>query len=119
MICSNTDRDLLSDPLLHSFPPSERRAILVHKYFLGIENGSDPGLAHAVASWERKHARAWRETKMESDFQAQLCEIEKHRHYLSEGAGHDVGWEFALRDWMREHAHGWREWWEQQRESGA
>ncbi|NOZ20391.1 MAG: hypothetical protein GXP25_04800 [Planctomycetes bacterium] len=110
---------MLSDPLLDRFPPSERRAILVHKYFLGIELAVDPGLPAAIKSWEKSYAQAWRERKMEADIKAQFREIEKHKYWLSEKAGGDVGWEYAVRDWIGAHASGWREWREQQPESGA
>ncbi|MFZ5500888.1 MAG: DUF4032 domain-containing protein [Candidatus Micrarchaeota archaeon] len=73
----------------------------------------------AIESWEKNHARPWRETKIRADLEAQLCEIEKHKYYLSEKMGHDVGWEYAIRDWMHAHASGWRQWWEDRPESGA
>lgn len=114
-----TDYAELSDARLSRFAPSERRAILVHKYFMGTTLGYDPGLELAIADWEKHHARIWREAKMQSDVQEQLKEIEKHKYILSQRAGCDVGWEFAIRDWMGKFAHTWRECWEQRPESGG
>ncbi|MEW6357945.1 MAG: DUF4032 domain-containing protein [Planctomycetota bacterium] len=119
MVRTNTGCDILSDPLLERFPPSERRAILVHKYLLGVQLGADPGLSVTIESWEKNYARSWREAKIRADLEAQLHEIEKHKYFLSQRAGRDIGWEYAIRDWMRAHASGWREWREKQPESGA
>lgn len=113
------DRVDISDPRLGRFSPSERRAILVHKYFMGTRLGYDPGLTAAIEDWESRHARIWREAKMQSDLQEQLREIERHKYFLSETAGHDVGWEFAIRDWMVKYAGTWRNCWEQTYESGG
>jgi len=110
---------VLSDPRLQQYAPSERRAILVHKYLLGTRLGFDPGLGRAIEDWEEHHARDWRERKMRSDVEEQLREIERHKYHLSEEAGYDVGWEFAIHDWMQKHADSWREHWEQHSASGA
>lgn len=102
----------LDDPLLRPYPPSERRAIVVHKYFLGLDSDRDPGLATAIESWEQRHARDWRRRKKRREVEAQIAEIEKHKFYMSRRAGRDVGWEAAARDWISKHAAAWRSWWE-------
>jgi hypothetical protein len=102
------------DLLLKRYSLSERRAILVHRYFLGIELKREPSLEDTIASWEGRFARSWRREKALRDVAAQLREIERHKYHLSEKAGRDVGWEAAAEDWVVTHAGGWREWWERQ-----
>lgn len=102
------------DPLLKRYSLSERRAILVHRYFLGIELKREPSLEDAIASWEARFARPWRREKALRDLAAQLREIERHKYHLSEKAGRDVGWEAAAADWVQTHASDWRDWWESQ-----
>ncbi|MGH9361833.1 MAG: hypothetical protein ACRD2T_07935 [Thermoanaerobaculia bacterium] len=104
----------LSHPLLVHYSTSERKAILVHRYFLGIELGREPAVEDTVRSWESRHARAWRQMKVQRDVAAQLLEIERHKYFISQKAGFDVGWETAAGDWIRSHAGHWREWWENQ-----
>jgi hypothetical protein len=110
---------LLEDPLLGNYPPSERRAILVHRYFLGIEWGYDPGTEAAVASWEAHVASIWRRTKLRRDTQEQLRHIARHQAFLSEAQGRAIDWNEAAADWARKHAAAWRESWEQTPEAGA
>src|SRR5262245_56502161 len=74
---SSCSRDLC-DPVLDHYSPSERRAILVHRYFLGIELRQQPSLADTVRSWETSFARPWRREKALRDVAAQLREIEQH-----------------------------------------
>lgn len=104
----------LSDPGLKRYPDSERRAILAHRYFLGLELNREPTIADAIESWEARFARGWRRDKVLRDVAAQLREIERHKYHLSEKAGRDVGWERAAEDWISSHAGAWREWWESQ-----
>ena len=104
----------LSDPLLRRYSPSERRAILVHRYFLGIELRRQPTLADTIRSWETSFARPWRREKALRDVAAQLREIEQHKYHLSEKARRDIGWEAAAADWIKSHAGAWRDWWESQ-----
>jgi hypothetical protein len=104
----------LSDPILTHYSPSERRAILVHRYFLGIEMRRQPSLSDTVRSWETTFARPWRRQKALRDVAAQLREIEHHKYHLSEKAGRDIGWEAAAVDWIQTHACAWRNWWESQ-----
>ena len=99
---------------LSGYCRSEQRAILVHRYFLGIEWRREPSIAETVASWEGRFARNWRRKKVIRDLAAQLTEIETHKYYLSQKAGRDVGWEAAAKDWIIQHAGTWREWWERQ-----
>lgn len=102
---------------LKGFSPSEGRAILVHRYYLGLEYNKEPSLKETIASWEKRFATAWRKKKIDKDLRAQLKEIERHKYFLSEKAGVDVGWEAAARDWIKIHASAWREWWERQPDS--
>ncbi len=111
----------MSQPIISDLPrdlrrysPSEQRAILVHRYFLGIEHGREPTITETIASWETRFARQWRRKKAARDLGAQLKEIERHKYHLSEKAGKDVGWETAAKDWISHHASAWREWWENQ-----
>jgi hypothetical protein len=99
---------------LDEYSPSERRAILVHRYFLGIEYRREPSIQETIASWEARFARNWRRTKVMKDLSAQLREIERHKFFLSEKAGYDIGWESAAKDWIQAHAGAWRDWWERQ-----
>ncbi len=103
---------------LSEYPPSEQRAILVHRYFLGIERKREPSIGDTIASWESRYARKWRREKAIRDLAAQLREIERHKYHLSQKAGRDVGWEAAAKDWIATHASAWREWWERQADSG-
>jgi len=109
----NSPSDLV-DPLLKCFSLSERRAILVHRYYLGLELKKEPPLSSAIESWETHFARPWRRQKALRDVAAQLAEIERHKYFLSQKAGRDVGWETAAADWIQSHACAWREWWESQ-----
>ncbi len=84
------------DCSLAAYSPSERKAILYHRFFLSIELG-----------------KVWRRTKTQRDGIAQLKEIERHKYYLSMQSGRDIGWDVAIFDWIRNHAAAWREWWEQ------
>ena len=111
--------DPLRHPLLAKYLPSERRAILVHRFYLALEARRDVLLEEALRSWESGICMPWRREKMLRDSQAQLKEIEKHKYHLSQRLGHDVGWEFAAEDWVQSHAASWREWWEQLPEAGA
>jgi hypothetical protein len=103
---------------LSDYPLSEQRAILVHRYFLGIEWRKNPSIGETIASWEARFAQEWRRKKAMIDVQAQLKEIERHKRALSEKYGRDVEWEESAKDWIVTHASAWREWWERQPNSG-
>lgn len=111
--------ELLSQPMLKKYWPSERRAVLVHRFYLSLELKREATLEETVRSWESGICLAWRRDKMRRDGQEQLKEIEKHKYFLSQRLGHDAGWEAAARDWIEHHAAAWREWWEEQPNSGA
>jgi hypothetical protein len=106
-------------PLLQKYLPSERRAILVHRYFLGIDLGHDPGVEAAISSWEGGVANEWRRKKMHTDRVAQMSEVDRHRLQLSSRHGREVDWEEALWDWVRYHAANWRNQWESTPAAGA
>jgi len=99
--------------------PSERRAIIVHQFYLGLEQRRDVTIEEAIASGEMGPCKKWRRQKMSRDMKAQEREIERHKYLMSEQAGHDVGWEVARDDWLKHHAAAWRRWWEERPESGA
>jgi len=99
---------------LGDYSPSEQRAILVHRYFLGIERKREPSIADTIQSWESRFAQAWRRKKALLDVRAQLKEIERHKYLMSEHAKRDIGWEEAAKDWIQTHASAWRQWWESQ-----
>ena len=111
--------DPLCSPLFANYWPSEKRAILVHRFFLALERKHDVPLEEAVRSWEAGPAKQWRSEKMRRDAREQLREIERHKYHLSQKAGYDVGWERAAQDWVEKHAGDWRSWWEGQPEAGA
>ena len=48
----------MEDPILRGYPMLERKAILVHKYFLGLEMHQDPGVERAMRSWEIRYANS-------------------------------------------------------------
>jgi hypothetical protein len=103
-----TDGDLNS-PLLAGYDLAERKAILVHKYFLGIEHRCDPGLGNAVASWEDHYAALWRKQTHLSDCMDQIAEIELHRSGMISMLGQPVSWEAAAHDWITRFAAQWRQ----------
>ena len=111
--------NVVDDPRLASYWPSERRAIIVHKYFLGVERGYGPTLEEAIASWEERHAHTWRCEKMRRDAEAQLALIERHREQLAREANRPVSFAEAARDWVQCHERAWRTAWEQSAVSGA
>ena len=104
--------DAQMDVFLVGYWPSECRAVLEHKYFLGIERGYDPPLAEVIESWEQSHARRWRTEKMRRDAKAQLLEIESYRQELSREDGRHVAFAEAARKWIVTREAEWREEWE-------
>ena len=108
----------LSDPEAHHprlsrYWPSERRAILAHRFYLSIEGECTISIECAIQSWESGAGRDWRADKARRDGDEQMREIERHKYLLSQQAGHDVGWELAAKDWVARHAAEWRRWWEE------
>jgi hypothetical protein len=109
-----------NDRRLACYLPSERRAILVHRYFLGIDCGYDPGLDGAIESWEVCGVGGeWRQRKMHIDRVAQMSEIERHRSNLAGRNGRDIAWDEAAWDWVKYHAERWRRDWEATPAAGA
>jgi len=108
-----------SDPRFDGYWPSERRAILVHRFYLGIESKRWVSIPEAIASWESGPGCIWRATKAKRDGEHQRAEIARHKWILSKHSGRDVGWDCAAEDWVVHHAAAWRRWWEQQPEAGA
>ena len=106
---TTTTEEGLDSPLLRCYSFDERQAILVHKYYLGIEAGYDPGLSHAIASWESRFATDWRRRRHLDDCRQQMREIAAHRSGLIRQSGRDVSWEHAARDWIVRHASTWRD----------
>ncbi|HVR74539.1 MAG TPA: hypothetical protein VMT52_09415 [Planctomycetota bacterium] len=110
--------DFYSHPLISKYWPSERRAILVHRYYLSHQLRREATLEEALTSWESGICGPWRRNKMRRDCQQQLKEIERHKYLVSKERGYDIGWDTAAQDWIGRHAAAWREWWESQPESG-
>ena len=104
---------------LARFWPSERRAILVHKYFLGMERGCDPSIEEAVASWEARFANRWREAKLRHDAEVQLAEIESFRTELCTVRGREIDFAQAAKEWVENHEPAWRRSWEESTCAGA
>ncbi len=104
---------------LNQYRPSEYRAILVHKYYLGIERGYDPSFEEAIESWEQNHADDWRQQKMRRDVQAQIGEIDAYRDRVSKERGVTVQWEDAAKEWVNTREAKWRDQWEASSYAGA
>ena len=98
----------LIHPALAGYSARERRAILVHKYFLGIEMNCDPGLDRAIESWEHRYGCQWRREQHLSDCKEQMDQIDRHRRQLARRAGCDIPWEQAAHHWITRHAAQWR-----------
>ncbi len=113
LIADRVETSSEMDCSLAAYSPSERKAILDHRFFLSIELGRQATLEETIASWESNFGKVWRRTKTQRDGIAQLKEIERHKYYLSMQSGRDIGWDVAIFDWIRNHAAAWREWWEQ------
>jgi len=97
---------------LAGYLPSEVRALMEHKYFLGIERGYDPPLAEVIASWEARYASAWRCQKMRRDAEAQVREIEAFREKLATQRGCPITFRDAAKVWVEECESEWRRRWE-------
>jgi len=97
---------------LDGFHPSEIRALMEHKYFLGIERGYDPPIEEVIVSWETRFARDWRAMKMRRDAEAQVREIEAFRDRLSADRGMPVTFREAAQVWVEEFECEWRRCWE-------
>jgi hypothetical protein len=104
---------------LAKYPPSERRAIQVHRFYLSAEMKRQASVGETLCSWESGVGCKWRRDKMRRDHEQQIKEIERHKYFLSERCGYDIGWEAAATDWITNYAGSWREWWEEQAEAGA
>jgi hypothetical protein len=114
---SMSDEEFLSHNLLQDFSLSERRAMLVHRFTLSVQQNQEVTVEVTLKSWESGFSQEWRRKKMRRDTQRQMNEIERHKYFLSERYGRDVGWEAAARDWVEKYAGKWREWWEEQPDS--
>jgi hypothetical protein len=90
------------------YSPAERKAIIDHKYLLGIDMHCDPGLGKAVESWERNYALQWRSQQMRHDAEAQIAEIESYRHELMLRLGREVDFNEAARQWVDRWGEAWR-----------
>ncbi len=104
---------------LSVYRPSERRAILDHKYYLGIELGYDPSLCEVIRSWEENYACEWRRKKMRRDAEVQVKEIQRCKDELSRQWGRSVEFTEAIRVWLDEHEAEWRRRWESSPCSGV
>lgn len=103
---------------LTGYLPSEVRALLEHKYFLGIERGYDPPIEEVIASWESRFATDWRAKKMRRDAEVQVREIESYRQLLATERGAAVTFREAARIWVDKCECEWRRCWEASTASG-
>jgi hypothetical protein len=103
---------------LEGYLPSEVRALMEHKYFLGIERGYDPPIEEVIVSWETRFARDWRARKMRRDAEAQVREIDAYRERLIAERGTSVTFREAAHAWVDECECQWRESWEASTASG-
>ncbi len=94
---------------LDDFPEAERRAVLVHKWFLSERVGHDVGEEFAIHDWLDNYATEWRRHRLEIELDQQKREMEKHRWLESEKAHRDLGTD-AYRDWIIRYAAAWRAW---------
>jgi hypothetical protein len=97
---------------LAGYLPSEVRALMEHKYFLGIERGYDPPIEEVIASWEARFASDWRSRKMRRDAEVQVREIEAYRSRLAGERGEAVTFREAARLWVERCECEWRRCWE-------
>ena len=111
------DNELLLNPLLKDYWPSERRAIVAFHLHIRQKSDAEMDITTSITLWESGGGFPWRREKMRVDGQRQLKEIEIHKYFLSQEKGFDVGWDFAALDWIQTHAAKWRIWWENQPES--
>ena len=103
-----TTKGELVDEALAGYSERERQAILVHKYFLGIEMNCDPGLDQAIRSWEQRYRCQWLRRRHLADCREQMDQIEQHRQKLADRAGYEIPWEQAAHHWIGRHAAQWR-----------
>ena len=96
------------DEMLVGYGVAERRAILTHKYFLGLDYERDFSLDEAIASWEEHHAWEWRSGKMRGDAEAQLQQIDLHRQELARVSGRCVDFDEAAHNWVKHKGAAWR-----------
>ena len=108
-----------TDCLLDGYRPSEIRALMEHKYYLGIERGYDPPLEEVIASWECFYAGDWRNRKMRRDAEVQVREIEAYREKMIAERGGPVTFREAAKAWIEQCECGWREAWEASRHSSV
>lgn len=95
-----------TDSMLDGFSPCERHAILVHKYFLGIEWGRDPGLEEAIQHWKQYYERAWLDRVHRRAIDEQINAIRAHQ------IEQNSDFETAAQEWIGKYATEWRQWWE-------
>ncbi len=113
----SAQESFLKDDRIAGYWPSERRAMLVHRFYLVSKFRREVSVEETLTSWESGGAKDWRKKKMRRDTQRQMREIERHKYFLSQHEGADVGWEAAASDWVARHSADWRDWWEQQPDS--
>ena len=106
------------EPSLEGYRPSEVRALMEHKYFLGIERGYDPPIEEVIASWEARYAMDWRCKKMRHDAEVQVREIQAFQDRMSAERGKPVTFREAARQWVEQCECEWRRNWEACRSSG-
>lgn len=103
-MCADYDYSCMED-----FPRAERRAVLVHKWFLSERAGYDVGEEFAIRDWLKNFAAEWRHARLEVELKHQRREMEKHRWIESKKARRDLGAE-AYNDWILRYAAAWRDW---------
>jgi hypothetical protein len=104
---------------LEGYRPSEVRALMEHKYFLGIERGYDPSIEEVIASWEARYASDWRAKKMRHDAEVQVREIQDFQARLASERGQSVTFREAAQQWVEQCECEWRRNWEAGRSSGV
>lgn len=96
------------DKKIKNYCISEQRAVLVHRYYLGLKLNHEPTEEEIIESWENSCGPDWRRKKMKIDCNDQIREIEKHKYFLSQEKGSDIGISDATTDWITRYAKKWR-----------
>jgi len=91
--------------------PAEFKAVLDHKFFMGVDLKRDVTLEEAIIDFVLLYMDAWLREKTARDNKEQAAEIEKHIFLKSKEAGRDIHAE-AIEEWHRIHAKAWRDYWE-------
>ena len=89
--------------------PAEVRAVLDHKYYLGIVSAQEVSFEDAYDDFLKRYDEDWRREKLRRDNTAQINEINKFKYLESKKACCDIGSNVAGTSWCAKYARIWRE----------